>query len=172
MAQAAFKQWKCTGSGAGTEVDCSKSPNFLWADERDANPANHPIPIPQASGTAYSFEVYLRWECTTAPDNQCINFKVWGDNEPPATNVIIEVAATESGVTPVKTESAVSGMTRQDTNYYSSGTALALTVVPVDDKIDAIGEKTFYLVMQMEVSVGAPSGNLETMTFNLSYEES
>lgn len=172
MAIAAFKLVKCTGTSAGTETDTSKKPTFLSADVHDANPANYPIAIPQtlADPAVYSFECWLRWECTTAPDNYCQNFKVWGPSSRPGNGITIYFGTTGTAATPTANQSSVATV-RQDTNYYSAGTALAIGVVPGDSKINAVGEKTNYLVGQLKAEYGAASSNIETQPFNFGYEE-
>lgn len=174
MAYAVFVQYKCTGTNAGTETVCDEHPNFLDADEHDTVPANHPIAVPLTAGTNYSYENVLLWKCTSAPDNECDNFKLWGENQTPDypdNKVLIYWGVTASSTTPVKTVSSIA-TARQDTNDYSVGTALALSVHPGDAVIDAVNEKTDYLYMQLRVSDGAAKGNLETMVFHIQWDES
>ena len=57
MGFSVFAQYKCTGTSAATEVLSGNHPNFLSADEHDTVPANHPIPVPLTTGTAYCFQL-------------------------------------------------------------------------------------------------------------------
>lgn len=59
----------------------------------------------------------------------------------------------------------------QHDNYYNSGAnSLALTVEPADNKLEASGEKSWYVVFQLQVLYGAGQ-QLGTLSFNLAYEE-
>ena len=173
MALAAFKMNKCTGANAATETDCNKHPCFLNADIVSADTGNHPIPAPGSAldDPNYSYEYFLRLECTEAPDNYCQNFKFWGPSNQPGDNLSINWGTTNTGVTPVDNVSLIA-VNPQHNNYYSEDTALSIPVVPVDNKIDAIGEKTDYLVAQMKVEFGAVQGDGLTQVYNYQYEES
>lgn len=173
MAFAVFAQYKCTGTAAGTETDCGKHPNFLSEDEHDTVPANHSIAVPLTAGTNYSYENVTLWKCTAAPDNSCDNFKVWGKNQPPdypANKALHYWGITGTPITPVMTVSSIA-TARQDTDDYSAGTALALTVQPGDSQIDAVNEKTDHLYQQLRVSDGAAKGDLPTQVFHIMWDE-
>ena len=176
MALAEFSMLKCYGSGLPlTETDCSKHPNFVSVNSHETNPAAAPVAVPLISGQHnYSFECYLRWKCTVAPDNQCDNFKVWGgplQPDSPDNKTRVHWGATETAAVPVDTQSSVAVTTQHD-NYYESGQALSLTVEPGDDIIDAINEETWFLVAQIEVDYGAGKGNLTTQVYHLEWDES
>jgi len=176
MATAVMTMYKCTSTNAGTETSCSNHPCFLNADVHSTDTASYAIRVPQAPADSdtYSYEVWISWKCTTAPDNQCTAFKFWGSSSQPddPTNKVTMYAGTNSsGVTPVDTSSSYATSTVHG-NYYSEGTALSLLIEPGDSKIDAVGEYVRYLVLQIKVEYGAAQGNLTTMVLNLSYEES
>lgn len=174
MALAAFTLLKCTGSGAGAETDSSKHPCFLNADSNSIDTGNSPISAPITAGTyTYSYEVWLRWQCSAAPDNACQNFKFYGpltqpDSEgDPGNKVTVMVGSIATGATPTVNASSVA-ITSQHDNYNSSGNALNFH----SGVLSSIGDKTNYLVLQLKIAYGVNQGNLPTMTFNLTYEES
>jgi hypothetical protein len=176
MAIATFKLTKCTGTAAGgvlpTETDTSRTPMFLSSDIHSTVTTDYPIAIP-ATGTTYSYECWLRLECTVAPDNYCQTFKVFGPSaqpDSPNNKLKIYIGTTGTATTPTASSSSVA-TTQQNTNYYSSGTALAVSVIPGDAKIDAIGEKTNYIVLQLQLAVGAARGNMGLQPFYIQYDE-
>jgi len=178
MALAAFKLVKCTGTGAATETDCGKHPTFLSADIVTLEHATYPISVPISAGSSpnYSYEIWLRSQCTGAPDNYCQNFKVWGPAEQPdagdtpGNRLTINMGTTASGATPTDSASSVATVA-QHSNYYSQATGLSIGVEPVDDKIDAVGEKTDYIVQQLKVEDLAQQGGMQTIPFMWDYEE-
>ena len=177
MALAAFKLLKCTGSAASTETDCAKHPCWLSSDLTSIDTDSYQIQAPLTSGSfTYSYETYLRYECTAAPDNYCQTFKVYGPaaqpdaGDSPGSKLTVMMGTSSSGVTPVGTASSVATTSQHD-NYYSVATGLAIGVDPSSATIDAIGEKTDYVVTQLKVAYGVQQGDMETLTMNWSYEE-
>jgi len=178
MATAAFKLNKCIGANAATETDCNKHPCFLSADLVSTATGTYPVAIPSdgISGPNYSYEQWLRMECTLAPNNQVDNIKFYGPNkqpDDPNNKATIYAGTTASGVTPKDSQSSVATVA-QHSNYIGTGPGeyLAIGVVPGDDIIDAIGEKTDYLVLQLKVEYEASSGDLTTTPFAIEYDES
>lgn len=160
---------KCHGADAATETDLGASPaNYLMSENSAGTDFTaHPVTIPGA-GSGYSYEAYLRWRCTAAPDTQCTNFKYWGPASSPKTGADIYVGTVASGsqATPVQTESA-SATTRQDPNYYSAATALSIAGTLTD-----VGQQTAYLVQQLWVdSATATQGDCTQTTHNFSFDE-
>jgi hypothetical protein len=178
VALAAFKLLKCTGTNAATETDCNKHPTFLSADVTSLDTSAYPIAIPVSAAASpnYSYELWLRLECTAAPDNYTQNFKIWGpDQQPdagdtPGNRMTILIGTTATGQTPTDSASTIA-TTVQHTNHYSQATGLSVGVEPSDGKIGAIGEKTDYVVLQLKVEDQAQQGDLQTIVFNWSYEE-
>jgi hypothetical protein len=166
MAIAAFDILKCTGTDAGTEADSGRNPCFLSADLNSTDTSSYPIAVPD-SGSNYSYEVRLRWKCTTAPDNKCENFKYYGASSQPVVDVTIMAGADSGAHTPSDSASSYA-TTAQHNNYYSSGTALTF-----DDstEITAINDKTDTLVLQLKVESDAPQGALPTMPQYVEYDE-
>ena len=179
MATAAFTAYKCTGVNAATETDSVKNPCFLNSDEHSTDTGAHRVGVPDpVSSPNYSYEVYLRLKCITAPNNDCDNFKFWGPSEQPdymdtpGNKLTIMVATTATGATPTDNASTVA-TTVQHTNYNGPdpGSHLAIGVVPVDDVIDAVGEYTDYIVFQLKVEDGAQRGEMATLPFYIEYDE-
>lgn len=176
MALAAFKLEKCTGASPGTETNVNKNPTFQSADAV-GSPSNNPVPIPElpTDPANYSYEVWLKLECTSPPNTEVSTFKVFGPDSQPDSpgpgKLTIYLGTTGTYVQPVDTAST-KATTRADTNYYSAGTALAIGVQPGDNKINAIGEETDYMVFQLKVENGAATGNMESQNFTIRYEES
>jgi hypothetical protein len=152
----------CTSENAGTEATITAL--MFRANDSVEVDKNNPITIP-AAGQVYSYEKWIRWMCTVAPDTQCTNFKFWGANSIPDTGLTVYDGTTDTGVTPVTTQSAVA-TTQQDTNHYSSATALAIagTLTTENDETD-------YLVLQLKVADTAGQGDIPQQTFNFSYDE-
>jgi len=182
MALAAFKLVKCIGTDAATETDCDKHPTFLSADIVSDDHATYPIAVPISSGASpnYSFELWVRLECIGAPDNYCQTFKTWGpadqpdSGDTPGDRMTIYIGTTASGATPTDSASSVATEAQHDQGsigYYSQATALAVDVEPGDGKIDAVGEKTDYVVLQLWVEDLAQQGDIQTILFNWYYEE-
>ncbi len=178
MAIAVFKTVKCTGTGAATETDANNHPCFLNADVHSENFAAYPVSVPKdaPSSPNYSFETWLKFQCTSAPDQYCQNFKWWGPNkqpdwqDTPGSKLTVMAGTTGTGATPTDNASAVATVSQHD-HYYDAGTALSIGVIPADDKIDAVGEQTDFLVQQLKVEYGAQKGDMETQSFILDYEE-
>ena len=184
MAQAAFKCLKCTGSNASTETDVSKQPNFLSIDGVDSTPSNYPVqrPATVVSDPTYSYEMWLRWECTTAPDNKCENYKIYGPpyqpdvDDTPGNCMFVMWGTTDTGATPTDSASSIATVPQYNaasgTGYFGLTSALSLGVDTVDDQIDALGEQTDYLVAQLKLVGGAQLGNMESQIWVLLWEES
>jgi hypothetical protein len=178
MAIAVFKSVKCTGTNAATETDANNHPCYLAADIHTENTALYPVGAPKdlASSPNYSFETWLTFECTSAPDQYCQNFKFYGPNQQPdagdnpGNKMTIMAGTTPTGVTPTDNPSSVATVV-QHTNYYSPGTALSLPVIPGDDVIDAVGERTEFLVLQLKVEYEVQKGDMETQSYVIDYEE-
>lgn len=152
----------CTSTDAGTENSISDI--MFRSNDSHLTDKNNPITIP-ASGTNYSYEKWLRWECTAAPDTQCTNFEFWGPDSTPGTGLTIYAGTTDTGVTPTDSDSSVA-TTQQDTNYYDSSNTLSIS-----GTLTSVGNKTDYLVLQLDVADTASQGDMSTQTMNYAYDE-
>lgn len=152
----------CTGTNASTETTVTGI--TMRANDSAVNDTANPIVVP-SSGTARSYEKWIRFKCTVAPSASVSNFKYWGPNTVPGTGILLFVDTTDTGVTPVVTDSAIA-TDQQDTSYYSLATALSVpgTLTDVNDESD-------YLVFQMDVINTAEPGSITQQTHNYSYDE-
>ena len=165
---ATVKLMVCNSTDAGVETDITGTGiDFITADNAlntSGNRDAYPITIP-AAGTAYSYEKWLRWKCTAVPDTQCTNFQFWGPNTVPGTGLILYVGTTDTGVTPVVTDSSAAA-TQQDTNYYDTDNQLAIA-----GTLTLENDETDYLVMQLDVTSTAGQGNISQQEYSYSYDE-
>lgn len=152
----------CTSTNAATEATITSI--MFRANDSVATDKNNPITI--SSGvTTYSYEKWIRFYCSVAPDTQCTNFKFWGPNAIPDTGLLVYDGTTDTGATPVVTESTVAS-TRQDTNHYSLATALA-----IGGTLTSETDETDYLVLQLRVADTATQGDMTQQTYNYAYDE-
>jgi hypothetical protein len=160
---------KCTGVNAATETDLGATPGIALKSNDTAvnDTTSYPVTIPAVS-SGYSYENYLRWRCTAAPDTQCTNFKYWGPAAElkAGADIYVNTAASGAGATPVNTASAVATV-RQDPTHYSAATALSIA-----GTLTGIGQQSAYLVAQLVVdSAVATQGNAVQATHSYSYDE-
>jgi hypothetical protein len=171
MAVGKLKFVQTYGTAPGTTVDCNRNPNYLSKDGYDSDYASFPIAKPEEGETNYSYEYKVQAECEVAPDNEITDPRMWGPDVPPATDVHVYVGTESSYTTPVNTQSSIA-TTRQDTNCYGSSNYMSVGVIPGDNKIDAVGEKTHFIVHQLRVMSDAPIGNIAAQYYWLEYDES
>lgn len=134
-------------------------------DDHTTTPADAPVSIPDV-GTNYSYECWMRFKCTTAPSNQCANFKIWSSGSAVGTGVVITVNsdAVNTYDTPVITDSAKG--TRVDFATKGSGSKVSIAGTLVN-----IGDKSDFSVFQLEVGSTAAPGNIADQTVYYSYDE-
>ena len=152
----------CTGTNAATEAAITGL--MMRSNDSVAVTKANPITIPGV-GLARSFEKWIRFKCTVAPDNQVTNFKYWGPNTVPGTGLVLYVGTTDTGVTPTASDSSVA-TTQQDTTYYDSSNVLAIT-----GTLTAEDQETNYIVLQLDVGTTAEPGDIVQQTHNYSYDE-
>ena len=159
---------KCTSATAAEETDVTAvGVRLKSVDDATTAPASAPITIP-AADTAYSYETWLRFKCTVAPDNQCTNFQVWSLGtaiQTGAAKITINSDAVTAGVTPVNTVSSAG--TRTDFVVSTAGAKIAVagTLTSADDESE-------FVVVQLEVYSSATQGNVtQSNEFNYSYDE-
>jgi hypothetical protein len=152
----------CISTDAATESTITAL--MFRSNDSVATDKANPITIPAAPGTAYSYEKWIRWYCSVAPDTQCTNFRFWGPAAIPATGVAFVAGTTDTGVTPVVTASAIA--TNPAINYYSLATALSVSGTLVDP-----ADETDYIVLQLDVDETAAQGDMPQQTFNYAYDE-
>jgi hypothetical protein len=179
------------GGSDGTPLTTSETFSnlrFKVADNNTQDTAN-PTPIP-AAGTNYSYWKQLYIQCTTAPDTQVDNVEIFCDG------TIFDAGAAIfiSTAFPTKNSGSTAGYEVADTTdnmfdgtanhtlvtgetdieNYVTGSALSVTISEASSIIDAVGETTNYVVLQLNVaSTATPglkgSGGSETITWR--YDE-
>jgi hypothetical protein len=178
----------------GSENDLSAlSPMFRFktADDIAIDTAN-PIPIPAASSIeSYWKNLYIKM---TAADGKTVNNFLFytdgtvfgtgvtvyiGDEYPTknsGSNAGYEVATGTPGAAGDEMVAAHAGLTgRTDVSTYVSGSKLTLVdanfISEAGNVLNATGETTNYICMQMNVASTASSGNLADETFTFLYDE-
>ena len=177
MAFATLDLYVCTGTNASTETLVSDNiASFLNADIHSIDVGSYPIAIPESVSESpnYSMEKVLRWKLASLPDNYIQNIKVYGSTkqiDDPNNKITINLGTTTSGATPTDAGSSIADTSQHDNYYDGVSNNLSIGVVPVDDKLDAIGEYTDYLYAQMKVEVNASQSQVGTLTLTIAYEE-
>ena len=124
-------------------------------------------------------------KCATAPSTQVDNVKLYTGGTGFGTGILVNVA----DANPVHNSGATTGYdvadaavtmasgghtdvtTVTDLFTYTSGAARTVTISEAGSIINAIGETTNYIVLQMSVSNTASPGNLADATITFSYDE-
>lgn len=175
--------------GTEQDTDALGPPRMRLKAADDATiDTNNPIPIPDA-GTKYSYWKQFYLYCGTAPSTKVDNVKLYsdeggfgtgitvkvGDEFPTKTSVAdtgYEVATGTPGDTGDEMVAAHAGLTGStDLFTFSSAAPLAVSIGEAGNIIDAIGETTNYVVMQMEVLSTASPGDLTDETITFKYDE-
>lgn len=153
-----------SGLGYSSTVVAKNEFYFLPIDSNVETPDDWPIKIPE-SGTTYSYEVWLFFRCDVAPSQYCKNFKIWCDGSVPSgMKITVNKDAIWNYQTPVNTKSTAG--TRDDFSNYTSSNKL-----PIAGELNNVGDKTSYIVFQLEVSSFAEQGTYEDFTVYYQYDE-
>lgn len=154
-----------TGTDAGTE-NSSTYLNLMSTDAQDTDDNDYQsarITIP-SSGTTYSYERWFRVKFTDT-FNLIENCEYWlSGGSASGTGWTINAGVSESGVTPVNTESSIATSSIPTTE----GTALDIQ----NGTMDSSGVYTDYGVLQLEVTDSASPGDITTGTLTVQYDES
>ena len=152
------------------------------ADDNDQDSGN-PVPIP-AAGTEYSFMKQIYLKCTTAPSVKADTFVIYTDGGDFGTGVTVkagdETPTNNTGsnagyelataaVEMVADNANLTGST--DLFTFTSGSAKSVSVSEASSQIDAIGELTDYVVLQMEAINTASHGLLSAETITYAWQE-
>ncbi len=166
----------------GTTEEAVSNLRFNAEDTNDQDTAS---PLIKTGGTVYSYVKHVYLDCTTAPDTSVASMEVYTDGTLGFTGVTINVgdgtqtknSGSSAGYDPaVGIGQAV--MTDHDTVAavtslfsYTSGSPRSVSVSEAGSIINAINEKTDYLVLQAVLSGSESSGvqaPAETVTFSWS----
>jgi|GEM_PF-3587891 len=176
MPTPAFTWYKCTGTNAATETDCSNHPCWLNEDIHAVDTENYQVAAPQEVDTYnYSYEYVLRGKLTAAAPNYVENVKVSGPayqpdvDLDPLNKMTVMWGRTKTPTTPIDTASIIATVSQHD-NYYQEGNALALTDVATQLVLN--GYLDWWLYSQLKVGYGAQPGTLPVVTFDLWFEVS
>ena len=171
--------------GTSQNTDGLGPPNMRFKQADDATiDENNPIPIP-AAGTNYSRwkQVYLK--CTAAPSTQVNNVKFYTDGSNFGTGITLNIA----DACPLHSSTVTTGYDVADANVtmasgghtdvttvtdaftYTSGSPKSISISEAGSIINAIGETTNYIVLQMAVGTTASPGNLTDETMYYQYDE-
>lgn len=160
---------------------------FKTADNPTIDEIN-PIPIPTA-GTKYSYWKQIYLYCGTAPSTKVDNVKLYSDGGGFGTGIVLkvgeqfpvknsgsdagyEVATGTPGDTGDEMVAAHAGLSSSvDMFGKISGSPLSVTIGEASSQIDAIGESTNYVCLQIEVGTTASPGNLTDETLTFQYDE-
>jgi hypothetical protein len=178
--------------GLETDVDALGPPSLRFKTNENATiDAIDPVPVPVA-GTNYSYWKQIYLYCETAPDTQVDNIKFYTDGTGFGTGITLnvglqfpvknsladtgyEVASTggTSGTTGVELTVGHADVTTVASAFdYTSGAALTgPTISETSSLIDAIGETTNYLCLQIAVGTTAVPGNKVDETLTFQYDE-
>ncbi len=177
MSVASFKLLKCTGADVCREYWATDGHvSFLSADTSSVDIATYPISVPSDNDSApnRSYEMWLRWELLTLPDNYITNMKVYGSTlqpDTPLNRVQIMAGTSRSVDTPVNSTSSYANKA-QHLNYYSPAAACNIyAATATDGHLKTVGDKTWYLVVQLRVDTVASQAGSNVLPFNFSYEE-
>jgi len=173
--------------GTQQNVD-SYSPNLRMKTNDNATiDSIDVIPIP-SSGTNYSYWKQIYMKCVTAPSSKVDNVKFYTDgggfgtgftlkvgDETPAkdhnTSTGYEVATGTPGTTGTVMTSHANITASTDAFSFTSASPKTLSISETSSQIDAIGETTDYLVLQLEVISTAAPGNLADESMTIKYDE-
>ena len=171
--------------GTEQDTDALGPPQLRFKQADDATiDTVAPIPIP-AAGTEYSRWKQIYLYCAAAPDTQIDNLKFYTDGTGFGTGITVNVG----DEFPVKNSGANTGYDVSDANeimtehtditgvtdafdYTTGGSELAgPSISEAGNIINAIGETSNYLVLQMTVESTASPGDLANETFVIQYDE-
>ena len=170
--------------GNEDDIDGLGPPNlrFKQADDKTID-AVDPMPIP-AAGTEYSRWKQIYLLCDTAPDTQVDNIRFFTDGGGFGTGITVNVGDEfpihANGVTTGYDVSDANEVMTNHTDITGSTDAFGHTtgsplsgpsISEAGNIIDAIGETSNYLVLQMEVISTASPGDLANETFTFRYDE-
>ena len=171
--------------GTKQNIDLLGPPNARFKDA-DNNTIDllDPIPIPSA-GTRFSRWKHFYPEIIIAPDTQIDNLKIFTDGTGFGTGITVEIAqetpantsAADGGydVSDVANEDMVNHvdviLVPEDFFTKTSGAPKTVSISEAGNILDAIGEESDYVIVQMEVLSTAFPGDLADETVTWEYDE-
>lgn len=154
------------GAGETATVKTSLTVRFKAADDANAD-LNDPIVRPP-SGTAYSYEKYLRLNVSVAPTGAITSPRAYSDGANNlGTGVSLFAGVVGSYTQPVVTDSATATV---DLFTYTSGSPRTMDVTNTGP-YSGTGDIADYLVMQIDVADTASPGLTSAETLTIAYDE-
>jgi len=151
---------------AGYETETIKTDVDLKSIDDASTPrAEAPIEILD-EGTAYSYESWLRFRLKVVPDNKLENFKIWSEGTDIEVGVIITINTDAVNTYSTPSDSESTEGTRD--NFKNKGVG---SKIDVAGELTGVGDKTDFMVFQLEAASNASPGDIED-TVNFSYDES
>lgn len=136
---------------------------FLSIDDNIADSIDYPIEI-SPTKTVYSYEVWLRFRCDVAPDNQVDNFKIWTTGTlPSGQRITINSTAVTEYQEPTDQKSTQG--TRTSITDYTDSNKLS-----IGGTLTAVGDHSDFMVFQLEVDAGVDPAEYDFTIF-YSYDE-
>jgi hypothetical protein len=186
---AVLKIYGSTGgsNGSPTDADTAAVVRLKTADDLTIDSAN-PCIIP-ASGTNYSYWKSLFVYCSTAPNTQINNLKIYtagsdfgtgfttsiGDQYPNKTHSsssgYIKATGTQ-GTTGTELITGYTGISSKTGLFtYTSGSPVTLTISETSNIIVNIGDTSNYFVIQVALGTTATPGTKSAATITVQYDE-
>ena len=142
-----------------------------------------PIIIP-AAGTEYSYWKQIYLDCTTAPDTQVDNVRIYTDGTIGwGTGVTLYVgdgaqvrnSGSNAGYDIANAQEVITNHTdvsaKTDMFSFTSGSPRTVTISEAGNIINAINESSDYIVLSLEVESTATAGTKATETVTWQYDE-
>ena len=170
-----------TVNAPGTPDHAVANLRFNIEDTNDQD-TNSPITIP-AAGTNYSYWKHIYLHCTTAPATQVNNVKIYTDGTLGWTGCTVKVGddlCTKNSGSSAGYDPAVSAvvLTDHDTIItttslftFTSGAPRTCTISEAGAIINATGELTDYVVLDVEVGTTGVQGTQTAETVTWQYDE-
>ena len=181
-------EWDYNNAGAvnAPAADIHTVANYRFNEIDDnAQDLTEPVTIPSA-GTKHSFWKHFFIHCTVAPDTQIDNLNFFSDGTLGwgggvtlwiGDGTQTKTAASDAGYDPAV---GLNNLTVHDTittktdvfaTYTSSGSGRAVSISEASSIIDAVGEHSDYMVMNIELTTSATPGTKPVETLTLEYDE-
>ena len=176
--------------GTNQDTDALGPPSLIFKTADDATiDTNNPIVVP-ASGTRYSFWKQIYLYCANADSNTIDNVRFYSDgtisfgtgvtlmvgDETPTKNsgsdAGYEVATGTVGLTGNEMVAAHAGLSGStDAASLTSGSPLTVSISEGSSQIDAAGETSNYVILQVNVTSTASAGLTASETLTFQYDE-
>ncbi len=138
--------------------------NFLSIDDGLANKSLYPLRIP-ISGTTYSYEIWIRCRCDSAPSSYCQNFLAWYES---GLNTGFNITVNSSII--LEYQQPVNSLSIRGTRVNFSSHNSEATAISLDGILTDIGDYTSWLVFQLEIINTASSGE-NSVDYIIQYDE-